>query len=132
MTRSRRRWLIVAALLLTVAVIFLAMEEHSPDPPEVQKAAAIRIGMSGVDVFHIMGQPRRGYMGNQDRGYLFGEPTPSKSAVRWIKNSLWQRFGLRSAMSFDDYPVHIRFGANERVDRIKRGNEIITSQEAPQ
>jgi hypothetical protein len=129
MTRARRRWLIVAAAVVAVLIVYVFSRETTQASPEVQKASSIALGMTQGDVLKIMGQQTsNGYFGNGESGMWFGEPDGTTASVRWIKQSLWERFRIPLKTDYDDFPVHIRFDAAKRVDRIKRGDEIV---EAP-
>lgn len=140
----RRKWkrrMIVSALLICI-VGWLVFRQ----PPEIEGSRTVRIGQAKVEVEAIVSE----WIDSQ---YEIAGPilvvdnadTQEILSSGWLLDSRQRKFralaatieqwtgwrmsfGVRSTTDFDSWPVHIRFDRNGRVDRIKRGHEII---EAP-
>jgi hypothetical protein len=96
----------------------------------ISLARPVKLGMTRIDVGSIMGSDESeiffptGGGGTLVRGGMVGRLIPYRD---WI----YQRTGWAFSVTVpppDDWAVHIHFDSNGRVDRIKRGSEII---EAP-
>ena len=114
--KRRRLWIVAVVGLIGMCAVWFMM----PEPEEVAKAKAIRMGMSPGEVRAIMGVEPAGYtaVAGHD-GVLYG-----KLNTAFLKlKAFW---GLQGADDYDAWPVHIRFDTSgAAVDRIKRGREIV-------
>jgi hypothetical protein len=124
---KHRRMLIAVAVTLTAAFavwLWLNLRES----PEVARARNLRIGQSSRDLLEIMGQPD------------LGKVLPDGSS-EWYYDSVAMRLTDFSRVVYrwtgvypllrkdEDWAVIVRVdGHHERIDRIKRGREIIEAQ----
>jgi hypothetical protein len=120
----RRRWKqwAVGGLAITCCAVWMTLTEDAA----VHQASEIQIGQMQPDVIAIMGPNGVGY-GRDDKVFMqWGR----LQKVRWDlfrKVRDWSGLAVHFLRP-SAWPVEIRFDANGRVDRIKRGSEII---EAP-
>jgi hypothetical protein len=107
-------------LLLLVVFPSLAWICRSTD---LAKARELQIGQTRAEAFQVMGRT--------------GPPIEADSVafstthrlLEPVRRLAFLRFGFQTRdPDFEEFPVTVHFDANGRVDRIKRGSEII---EAP-
>lgn len=119
--RRWRRWAF-AALFLLAAAAWLIL----PEPPEVKLAQGVKFGMSESQVEEIVGgggESGLSYSASDGTGLVRGA-----TRTRWyyFLGAIERKTGLALFRGdFDSWPVHIHFDKNLRVDRIKRGIEIL-------
>jgi hypothetical protein len=136
--RLWKRWAVIALPLL-VGLGWLTLVE----PPEIEGSRAVRLGQTKTEVHALVykwidsryssAAPAMivdgvETQGSSIEGYLLdSRQKPFRFLAATIRQwTGWRTsFGLRSLSNLDSWPVHIRFDANGRVDRIKRGSEII-------
>jgi hypothetical protein len=126
--RRWKRWAVVGLLpLIGLAWLFLAQ------PPEIEGTRAVRLGQAQEEVRAHVSQWFHVQYSNDDgtSGFLIdSRRKPVQFVLVRIRH--WTGWRLPPELlywgTFDDWPVHIRFDKKHRVDRIKRGSEII---EAP-
>jgi hypothetical protein len=132
MPRSRRRRLIFAAAV--VVFVLGAGWRLGTEGEDVRAAKDVTLGMTEYEVRTIIGDDpdvmgiQMRYVGPSYSGLMRGY-----SYSRWFVTKLWlsRKMGWKITPPIhDDWPVHIRFDASGRVDRIKRGNEIVTAGSA--
>jgi hypothetical protein len=111
--RRRKGWAVVCLVLLAIlgGAWFLL-----PDPPEVEMSRAINLGMNRNEVRTTLGVELAGY----GSGVLYGQLQTQILKLRQLLPATW-----RWKVNYDAWPVHIRFDKQDRVDRIKRGREIV-------
>jgi hypothetical protein len=142
----RRRWKRWAAGGVLLVVLFTWQARRQP--PEIEGARLVRLGQTPDEVHAIVkewvdasyehggpeliGLEPTGTPWIDQSGYLLDSRQDefralSSTIEKWMG---WKfPFPRREHKAFDDWPVHIRFDANLRVDRIKRGSEIIESKQ---
>lgn len=127
---QRRRGKRKALAVLAIALLIAAVWTMAGPGEAIRKARRLNIGMSYDEVLAIMGHPNvtttarpaatvpeNAYFGNMGRAFKEG-------FMLW----LGARAGVNLPISdLSDWPVHVRFDANGRVDRIKRGSEVVES-----
>jgi hypothetical protein len=125
--RRWKRWVVVGLLIAAMIRTWAWFTEHSL----LQSASLVKLGQTEEDVRAIMGPETSRYSTmyfaamSRTSGYLYGLSTHFRSSL----STAMRKAGFQPRFpDLDDYSVHIRFDINGRVDRIKRGNEII---EAP-
>jgi hypothetical protein len=136
--RRWKRWALVGVLLVGLFA-WLALAK----PPEIEGSRAVRLGQTKAEVEAIVNKwiDSRYEMGgpvvvvdNSDTQEILSSGLlldSRQGPLRFLAATIEQwtgwrvPFGLRSPSDFDSWPVHIRFDANGRVDRIKRGSEIV-------
>jgi hypothetical protein len=122
--RRWRRWAVVASPLL-IGLAWLAVVE----PPEIEGSRAVRLGQTKEEVHPIVYKwIDSHYQSRINEGYLLdSRQKPFRFLAATIRHwTGWRTtFGLRSESDLDSWPVHIRFDAHGRVDRIKRGSEVL-------
>jgi hypothetical protein len=142
--RRWKRWAVIAIPLLA-GLAWLALVE----PPEIEGSRDVRLGQTKAEVSAIVYKwidsryqiaapvvVRDGIetQSSSTEGYLLdSRQKPFRFLASTIRHWTGWRisFGLRSPSDFDAWPVHIRFDANGRVDRIKRGSEIVAAPASP-
>lgn len=122
----RRRWKRWAVVFVLVLGLTLFAWPRLTEDRRLRNARSVKLGQSKEQVQAIMGPETTHYIWMGKTGLLYG----AAAQVRLTTSALLQQAGLQEHKipQFDDFPVNIRFDANGRVDRIKRGTEII---EAP-
>jgi hypothetical protein len=130
--RPPRRWKQRAAAVFVILLLITIVWTIAGPSEAVRKAGQLRLGQTYAEVLAIMGNPnvttsaRPVPVVSPDNAY-FGD------TARAYKDGLLLLLRLKTGMNIptsdlSKWPVHVRLDANGRVDRIKRGSEII---EAP-
>lgn len=117
--RFVRRAVMVLVVVVPIAVVWLMMHE----PAEVRRARDIKLGQTAEEVLDIMGRENYTQFNGSPMSLVFGRIHDAWFVHSW---QLKQKTGMPVPQpDRDDWPVHIRFDANGRVDRIKRRSEIV-------
>ena len=121
----RRRWtrrFLVATILIAIpgwCWLFVR------DAAEIRRAKDVRLGQTVAEVTAIMGTDHMitfdGFISS--RTLLFGRVQFEQLNLA-LKIQKWFDWSWLMP-SMDDWPVHIRIDQNGKVDRIKRGTEIV-------
>jgi hypothetical protein len=120
----RKRWLIVVITLLAFWCWFQTTRIRLE---ELRRAGGIRLGQTMEEVLEILGADSvvRDYRGRtlviragRTQHVRFAAIMNLQNATGWqAPNFLWP--------DNDDWPIQIGFDEGERVNRIKRGSEIV-------
>jgi hypothetical protein len=107
------------AVVVLMAVAWLMLHE----PPEVQRAKGVRLGQTAEEVLDVMGRDNYTQFNGNPMSLVFGRVRDMQHVY---SSKIMQKTGVGGLQpDRDDWPVHIRFDAKGRVDRIKRGSEIV-------
>jgi hypothetical protein len=121
----RRAVMALAGVVLLLAII--AAWIATREPPEIKRSRAVRIGMTESEVAAVMGEDQVSWsetMNGRLRFTLcYGQWQEKKQDIynslgAWLGRPEW-------TAPINDWPVQVRFhmGTENRVDRIKRGDE---------
>lgn len=124
-TTKPRRWKRWAGVSVVVLAAILGISLLRSESANMQLARSVQLGQSLADVEAIFGKriavKYRGADGGI--GLLVGD---LELLQLHVNGAIRRWTGLRLlSRERDDWPIHIHFDTDDRVDRIKRGSEII-------
>jgi hypothetical protein len=122
---DRRRWIRRFVVVSVLAILMAGWWFYAKDTEEIRKARNVRLGQTIAEVSAIMGHDYTisfgGYQSSQTAMYGRFQYEQLLLALKIQRWTGWS--GLMPGIH--DWPVHVRFNESGKVDRIKRGREIV-------